>query len=211
MAYPTNWPSDLTDLANRVMSLLGEKQTFTDITTDTTDNGTLVARVLYDTIRDTQTAFPWPELQTMTTIEDADATFTDATGYPYSHRFSLPDDYLRPVNEELYRYRIIGAYVYADQSSDLPFHYIKYDETVTGWSAALYRAVIYRAALNVCMTITQSEKIYERLLAEYTRVVEPECFRTRSYSQAHPNTRRRNRGRYQNIRNGGSYVDGIFL
>lgn len=211
MAYPTNWPSTLTDLANRVVSLLGEKQTFTDITTDTTDNGILILRVLYDTIRDTQSAFPWPELHTMTTIEDADATFTDSTGYPFAYRFALPDDYLRPINEELYNYRIIGTYVYADVSSDLTFHYIKYDETVTNWSAALYRAVIYRTALQTCLTITQSERIYDRLLAEYEKVVEPECFRVRSYSQENPNTRHRNRGRMGALRNGYGYPNTIPL
>lgn len=205
MAYPTNWPSTLTDLANRIVSLLGEKQTFSDITTDTTDNGTLILRVLYDVIRDTQTAFPWPELATMTTLSTPDATFTDNTGYPYAYRFALPDDYLRPINEDLYDYRIIGAYVYTNVSSNLTFWYGKYDETVTNWSGSLYRAVIYRAALQVCLTITQSERIYERLLAEYEKVIEPECFRVRSYSQENPNTRTRNRGRMQALRNGYIY------
>jgi hypothetical protein len=210
MAYPTNWPSTLTDLANRVVSLLGENQTFSDITTDTTDNGVLILRVLYDTIRDTQSAFPWPELATFTNTLTQDTSFDNSDGaYPFSYRYSLPDDYLRPINEELYNYRIIGPYVYADVTSDLNFHYIKYDETVTNWSAALYRAVIYRTAMSVCLTITQSEQIYERLLAEYEKVVEPECYRIRSYSQEHPNTRRRNRGEMSTLRNG-HYYPGSF-
>ena len=212
MAYPTNWPSTVTDLANRVMSLIGEKLTTSDLSAETEFPWTLLSTVLYDTIRDTQTAFPWPELATYTNSLTIDSSFDNSDGaYPYSYRYSLPDDYLRPINEELYSYRIIGAYVYADVSSDLPFHYYKYSETVTAWSGSLYRAIIYRTALAVCMTITQSEKVYERLLAEYEKVVEPECFRVRSYSQEAPNTRRRNRGRYQAVRNGWGHLDGIIF
>lgn len=202
MAYPTNWPQDLTDLANRVMSLLGEIEVFDDIATATSDNGVLVRRVMYDIIRDTQSAFLWPELHTMDTLAAPDATFTDTTGFDFAYRFSLPDTYLRPINEELYDYRIIGPFVYTDTSADLTLHYGKYEEDVTLWSGSLYRAVLYRLSLAVCLQITQSEPVYERILAEYNTIIEPECFRVQSYSQEHPNTRRRQRGRYAQTRRG---------
>ena len=102
MAYPTNWPSTLTDLANRIMGLIGEVERFTDITTDTSDNAVLVRGLMYDTIRETQSAFLWPELHTFTKISTPDATFTDNTGFDYGYRYDLPDDYLRTINEELY-------------------------------------------------------------------------------------------------------------
>ena len=53
MAYPSNWPQDLTDFANRVMGLIGEVERFTDIDTDTSDNAVLVRETMYDIIRDT--------------------------------------------------------------------------------------------------------------------------------------------------------------
>lgn len=205
MARPSNWPTTITDLAKRMMVLLGEIEVFTDITTDTSDNAVLVRTVIYDIILDTQTAFLWPELHTMETIETPDATFDDTTGYDFSYRYDLPDDYLRPLNEELYDYRIIGKQVYSNTSENLPFHYIKYDETVTNWSGSLYRAILYRLAIAVCLQITQSEIVYERLLAEYEKIIEPECFRIRSYSQEHPNTRRRIRGTYSKTRRGYRY------
>jgi len=207
MAYPTNWPQNVTDIANRVMSKIGEIERFTDIDTDTSDNAVIVRDALYDTIRDTQSSFQWPELETLSTIATPDATFDNSGGeYPYAYRFSLPDDYLRPINEELYNYKISGDYIYADVTEDLDFHYIAYSETVTDWSAALYRAVLYRTAIEVCLQITQSPDLKQSLLMEFEQIVRPECFRVSSQGMAHPNTRRRQRGVYANTRHYGRYL-----
>ena len=184
------------------MTLIGEVKRFTNIATDTTNNADFVRSVLYDTIRDTQAAFPWPELASFTTIATPDATFTDTTGYEFSYRFALPDDYLVPINEQLYDYRVIGPYVYADTSEDLPFHYQRYDETVTLWSSALYRAIVYRVAMSVCGSITLGDIAFKRIYAEYKDNVEPECYRIASVSREWPNQLQRGQGTLSQTRRG---------
>lgn len=204
MARPTNWPASMTDISNRVMVLVGEIKQFANIDTDATDNGRFIRTALYDATRTAQASFPWPELATLATLAIPDATFDNAAGsYPYSRRYALPDDYLRPINEDLYDYRVIGPYVYADLSADLPFHYQRYDEAVALWSGALCDCVVYRTALASCLAITQSEEQYRRIMAEYEGRVEPEAYRVASVSRENPNQIQRGSGVYARTRWGG--------
>lgn len=210
MAIPANWPQDVTDLANRAMQKLGEKERFTDIATATTDNAETIQECLYDVIRDAQMSFPWPELETFTEISTADATFTDTTGYAFSYRFALPDDYLRPLNEELYQYQIRGAYVYANLSEDLPFHYIRYDEDVSLWSPSMFKVIMYRLAAELCLPITQSPEILGTIEVLREKA-ESEAKRLKSYGQKWPNQRRRRRGELSRLRSGIYGNDSGFL
>ena len=204
MARPTNWPATITDIANRVMVLIGEIKLFSDIETDTTDNGRFIRTALYDAIRTAQSSFPWPELASLDVLATPDETFDNSDGaYELGYRYSLPDDYIRPINEDLYDYRVIGPFVYADIAADLNFHYQRYDETVSLWSGSLCDCVVYRTALASCLAVTQSEEQYRRIMAEYQQRVEPEAFRVSSVSREHPNQIKRGTGTYARTRWGG--------
>ena len=201
MAIPSNWPQNLTDLANRCMQKLGEKTRFTDIATDTADYAVMVRDALYDIIRDAQVSFDWPELRTKTTISTPDSGFTANESYPFAYRFALPDDYLREVNRHLYAYEVEGGYVYADRSENLPFHYVRYEEDVTKWSPQLFKVVLYRLASEVAMPITQSPEILQIMEARRSGA-ESEARRMASYNKKWPNGRQRGRGLLAQTRNG---------
>jgi len=198
---PANWPATLEDLANDTMDLLGEDQQFTDLSTDTTDNGAILNRMIYRIIRESQAKFPWPELRALSTITTPDETFDNSGAeYNYSYRFALPSDYLRPFNAELYLYEIIGAYVYSNVSANLDFHYIKYSETVTEWSPQLYQVIMYQLAIASCLQITQNPQMKADLLSYFELNVLPEAKAIKSQSQRHPNQRRRIQGNYSRSR-----------
>ena len=200
MAIPANLPQDLTDLANRVMQKIGEVERFDDITTATTAYAVIVQDCLYDVIRDAQISFPWVELETFLLIETPE-DFEDTTGYEFSYRYALPDNYLRPLNEELYSYRRRGELVYADQAEDLPFHYIRYDEDVTKWSAQLFKVVLFRVAEEVVLPITQSPELLAGIVVLREKA-ENEARRLASYNQRYPNQRNRARGQLSRLRRG---------
>jgi hypothetical protein len=202
MAIPANWPQDLTALANRAMQKIGEPQVFTDIATDTTDNGITIQTCLYDVIRDAQTSFLWPELETLSVITTPDAAFTDTTAYDYSYRYSLPSDYLRPMNERLYDYRISGPYVYATVSSDLDFHYLKYSEDVTEWSPQLFKVILWRLSEEIVLPITMNEPKYAEIVIQRERA-EDEARRIASYNRKFPNRRLHRQGGIARTRAGG--------
>jgi len=201
MAAPANWPSTIEELANDTMDLLGEDQIFTDLSADTTDNGLILKRMVYRIMREVQAEFPWPELRAFSTIETPDATFDNNAGaYDYSYRFSLPDDYLRPFNAELYNYDIIGQFVYANVPEDLKFHYIKYTETISEWSSQLYQVIMYQLAIMSCLQISQSKDLKNELTVYYEAKVLPKAKAVKSQSQRHPNQRNRVTGNYSNSR-----------
>jgi hypothetical protein len=201
MAIPANWPSTIEELANDTMDLLGEDQTFSDLSADTTDNGLILKRMIYRIMREVQAEFPWPELRELSVIATPDATFDNNGGeYDYSYRFSLPTDYLRPFNAELYNYDIIGPFVYTNVSEDLKFHYIKYSETISEWSPQLYQVIMYQLAITSCLQITQSKSLRDELTAHYEKKILPKAKGIKSQSQRHPNQRRRVTGWYSNAR-----------
>lgn len=201
MAAPANWPSAIEDVANDTMDLLGEDQVFTDLSTDATDNGKILNRMIYRIIRECQAEFPWPEIRTLSTIATPDPTFDNIGGeYDYSQRYDLPGDYLRPFNAELFHYDIIGPFVYTNVTEDLDFHYIKYTETVSEWSPQLYNVIIHKLAIRSCLQITQSPALKAELKEAYKNDVLPGAKAIKSQSQRHPNQRRRIVGNYSNAR-----------
>lgn len=199
MTIPANLPQDLTALANRVMQKIGEVERFDDIATSETDYGIVIKDALYDVIRDAQISFPWVELATYLVIAEADDTFTDTTGFGLPYRYSIPEDFLRPLNEELYSYRHQGEFIYANLPEDLPFHYIRYDEDVTKWSGQQFKVITYRLAEEVVMPITQSPELLGQIVALKDKA-EAEARRIASYNQRYPNERRRRRGQLGKIR-----------
>lgn len=203
---PANWPSTIEELANDTMDLLGEDQLFTDLSTDTTDNGKIIKRMVYRIMREVQAEFPWPELRELATIDPPDATFENAGEYDYNYRYALPEDYLRPFNAERYNYEILGQFVYANITEDLDFHYIKYTETITDWSPQLYQTILHQLAIASCLQITQSKELKAELLSYYELKVLPGAKAIKSQSQRNPNQRRRITGHYSNARrnSGGS-------
>lgn len=208
---PANWPSTLTELANDVMDLYGEDQLFTDILTDTTDNGKILRRMMYRIIRECQAEFVWPELRALATIADPDAGFDNSGGeYPFTYRYDLPEDYLRPYNEHLYEYEIIGQYIYANVAENLDFHYIKYTETVSDWSPQLYQVILYKLAHASCLQITQAQQLKNDIYAEFKSDVLPNAKRIKSSSQKYPNKRHRIQGNYSKSRRNFSGESGFF-
>ena len=198
---PANWPGTLTELANDVMDLYGEDQVFTDIATDTTDNGKILNRMMYRIIRENQAEFVWPELRELATIATPDPTFDNVGGeYPYGYRYDLPEDYLRPFNEHLYLYEIIGQQIYANVTEDLPFHYIKYTEDVGVWSPQLYQVIMYQLAIASCLQVTQAPALKNDLLTYFELNILPNAKRIKSSSQRYPNKRHRIVGNYSKAR-----------
>jgi hypothetical protein len=183
------------------MQKIGETERFTDIATSTTDYGIVIQDAIYDVIRDAQISFPWVELDTYLLIATADPTFTDPLGFGFSYRYEIPEDYLRPLNEELYSYRRQGDFIYANLPEDLPFHYIRYEEDVTKWSGQQFKVILYRLAEEVVMPITQSPELLGQIVALKERA-EAEARRLGSYNQRYPNERRRRRGQLSQLRAG---------
>lgn len=198
---PANWPTTLNDLSNDAMDLLGEDQQFTDISTDTSDNGKIINRMIYRIIRENQAEFPWPELRAFESITTPDASYDNTTQESiFSYRYALPDDYLRPFNEELYRYEIKGQFVYSNIDQDLGFHYVKYTEEVPEWSPQLYQVIMYQLAIAACIQITQAPNLKGELLAYYEAKVLPGAKAIKSQSQRYPNRTQRMSGAYSRTR-----------
>ncbi len=183
----------LTDIANKVLHLLGE-DSVTDISSPDTAAGKKLAVFLYDSIDEVQGSFYWHEL---IATEEITADATDH--FDGRKRYALPANCLRPLGVRdgagvtdlpettLTRMAHEGADFYDVEAnwlltygSEVEILYIKREDDPTQWTAELQNCVIHAAAANSAQAITDDPNITRNALEKYERLVRPRARRLQS-------------------------------
>lgn len=184
--------STLTDVANRVLGLLGEEPV-TDIASPDTGAGIKLNVHLLDSIDEVQGSFYWQELIRYESIT-ADAT----DHFDGRKRYALPNNCLRPLgvrytsagqlpattytqiveySDEYYTIENNWLITYA-QSADIG--YIVRSDDPTEWTPELLNCIVHCAAVNSGQSITDSPQIVRNILEKYEQLVMPRARRLQS-------------------------------
>lgn len=184
--------STITDVANRVLGLLGERPV-TDITTPDTTGGEKLKVHLYDSIDEVQGSFYWQELIRYETIT-ADAT----DHYDDRKRYALPANCLRPLGVRGQGFNSFPSTTYSQlilddaeaysiennwlltYAEEVDIGYIVRSDDPTEWTPELLNCIVHCAAVNAGQAITDSPQIVVNILQKYEQLVMPRARRLQS-------------------------------
>lgn len=152
-------PQTLTDLANRVLLDLGmDRISSIDSTTDR--HAVKMSGLIYDVIRDVQSSYKWPELQTVTTLSRDPEDHADG-----SYRWNLPTNYLNDtgiISAVGAIYRFEDNHLVYTTATDPQLHYVRYSENVAEWSHELWSVTWRTLAAEAAQILAQDVGLAEQ-------------------------------------------------